>query len=445
MTLNRRQWIAGAAIAGAALSTSKPASAGGLDAAQFGVRPNAADDQSAALQRAIDQAAASRTPLALVPGIYRASELNLPTGIAIFGVRGATKLVLSRGASLLSARAADTVTLSGLVLDGGALRGGNAALVDLTAVRGLRITDCDILRAGGIALKLTEVEGRITGNSILDSGEVGLHSVDARGLTISGNTVRGAGNGGIHVWRSQKGEDGTLVADNRIEDIRAVAGGSGQNGNAINVYRAGGVIVRGNHIRNAAFTAVRGNAASNIQIVANACSMLGEVAIYSEFDFQGAVISGNTIDDAALGVSITNFKEGGRLSVVQGNLIRNITRRRPAGTDPNDGWGIGIGVEADTAVTGNVIENAAMCGISAGWGEHLRDVAITGNVIRQAPAGIAVSVAPGAGAAVIANNQISGAPQGAVVGVTWTKIVSADLARDAARFPQVSVSGNQVR
>ena len=69
--------------------------------------------------------------------------------------------------------------------------------------------------------------------------------------------------------RASKRDDGTIIADNRIEETLARAGGSGQNGNAINVYRAANVIVRGNHIRKAAFSAVRGNAASNIQIVGN--------------------------------------------------------------------------------------------------------------------------------------------------------------------------------
>ena len=123
--------------------------------------------------------------------------------------------------------------------------------------------------------------------------------------------------------------------------------------------------------------------------------------------FEGAVIANNIVDGAALGVSVTNFNKGGRLAVVQGNLIRNLVGRRPPGTDPNDSAGIGIGVEADTAVTGNVVENAANAGIAAGWGHYLRDVAISSNVIRGADYGITVSVAPGAGAAVIADNLIA--------------------------------------
>ena len=106
----------------------------------------------------------------------------------------------------------------------------------------------------------------------------------------------GAGNGGILVWRSTQGDDGTLIVDNRIEGVMNKAGGSGQWGNAVNVFRADNVIVRGNRIRNASFTAVRGNAASNLQIVGNTCSSLGEVALYAEFGFEGAVIAHNIVD-----------------------------------------------------------------------------------------------------------------------------------------------------
>ena len=120
---------------------------------------------------------------------------------------------------------------------------------------------------------------------------------DSRGLVIIANIIRGSGNGGIRVWQSDKRRDGSLIADNRIEDTAARAGGSGQNGNAINVFRAGNVIVRGNVIRKAAFSAIRGNAASDIQIIGNNCAALDEVAIYSEFEFEGAVIADNIVDE----------------------------------------------------------------------------------------------------------------------------------------------------
>src|SRR5262249_12135591 len=136
----------------------------------------------------------------------------------------------------------------------------------------------------------------------------------------------------------------------------------------------------------------------------------------------------------------------GRLALVQGNLIRNLLPRRPAGTDPNDPAGIGIAVEADSAVTGNVIENAPTAGISLGWGQYLRDVAVTGNVVRSAGFGIATSVARGAGSALIADNLIAGTRLGAIVGMEWKRPVTGDLAKDgAARFAQLAISGNRVR
>ena len=141
-----------------------------------------------------------------------------------------------------------------------------------------------------------------------DAADNAIFSNDAAGLRIAGNTVRGAGNGGILVWRSKPGDDGTLVLDNRIEDIANKSGGSGQYGNAINVFRADNVIVRGNRIRNAAYSAVRGNTASNLQIVGNTCSGLGEIALYAEFGFQGAVIANNIVDGAAVGVCYDEFR-----------------------------------------------------------------------------------------------------------------------------------------
>jgi uncharacterized secreted repeat protein (TIGR03808 family) len=417
-----------------------------LDAVSLGLCPNAPDDQSQILQRAIEQAAAARAILRLPPGFYRAGRV------------AAAKLCRDqrccRGhAHRDDGRPVDDVghRQRSCCRHGhrSRRRGNSAAGTPRAAACGARardpIADCEIVNSGRNGVSLESVEGEVTAN-IISGGDAAIFSIDARGLKISGNTIRGPGNGGISVWRSAPGDDGTLIVDNRIDGVMNKAGGSGQWGNAINVFRADNVIVRGNRVRNAAFTAVRGNAASNLQIVGNTCSGLGEVALYAEFSFEGAVIANNIVDGAALGVSVTIFDKGGRLAVVQGNLIRNLVGRRPPGTDPNDSAGIGIGVEADTVVTGNVIENVPYAGIAAGWGAYLRDVAITSNVIRHAEFGITVSVVPGAGAAVIADNMISDIRSGAIVGMEWKKPVTGDLAKDgAARYAQLSIVGNRVR
>ena len=157
------------------------------------------------------------------------------------------------------------------------------------------------------------------------------------------------------------------------------------------------------------------------------------------------MIANNTVDGAAIGVSVTNFNEGGRLAVVAGNMIRNLVPQRPNGTDPNDGAGIGIAVEADTAVTGNVVENAPKAGLTLGYGQYLRDVAATGNVIRRADIGIAVSVTRGAGAALIADNMIAEFSRGAILGMDRGRIATADLIKGGVeRYPHLTLSGNRV-
>jgi uncharacterized secreted repeat protein (TIGR03808 family) len=453
MEIDRRSLVGLGAAAGAAASTSVPAAPAppignlGLDAAHLGVRPGSSEDQSRPLQGAIEEAARQRLPLALAPGRYRAGNLTLPAGAQLIGVRGATRLLLTSGASLLSAAGADHVTLCGLVLDGDkhALPEGRG-LAQFENCRALRIIDCELVGSGGHGIRCTTVDGEVSGTTLLDTADVAILTYDASGLLIARNTIIGAGNNGIQIIRRESGDDGTIVVDNRIESIANRSGGSGQYGNAVNAFRAANVIVRGNRIRHCAFSAVRGNTASNIEIAGNSISDAGEVALYSEFGFEGAVIAHNTVDGAALGVSVTNFNQGGRLAVVQGNLIRNLRPRRPAGTDPGDAAGIGISVEADSTVAGNVIESAPTAGIMLGFGPYLRDVAATGNVVRKAEIGIAVSVVPGSAAALIANNVIAESRHGAIVGMAGRKPVTGDLAQGGAEnYGHLSISGNRVR
>jgi uncharacterized secreted repeat protein (TIGR03808 family) len=454
MDVNRRHLIgASAGVAGALVMSPDAAraapltSALGRDITQYGVRPGSPDDQTRALQRAIDDAARAQVPLALPPGVYRTGMLRLQSGTQLIGVRGATKLVFTGGASMLQGEGAASVGLTGITLDGGGIAlPARRGLVHCLGGRDIRIADCEITGSGGSGIWFEQVSGDIGGNIITKTAATAVVSFDALGLLISRNTITGTNDNGIEILRTAIGDDGTLVADNRIEDIKAGPGGSGQYGNAINAFRAGNVIVRGNRIRNCDYSAVRGNSASNIQITGNSVSGVREVALYSEFSFEGAVIANNTVDGAALGVSVCNFSEGGRIAVVQGNIIRNLLPKRPIGTAPDDDAGIGIYVEADTSVTGNVIENAPSFGIVAGWGKYLRDVVISGNVIRNALVGVGISVVPGAGTALVNNNMISETPRGAVVGLDHARAITSDLSAEGAqRFAQVVIGTNAVR
>ena len=65
-----------------------------------------------------------------------------------------------------------------------------------------------------------------------------------------------------------------MVISNRIERIMAKSGGSGENGNAINVLRAGSVLINGNRIADCSSSAIRASSASNCQMIGNSCRRL---------------------------------------------------------------------------------------------------------------------------------------------------------------------------
>jgi uncharacterized secreted repeat protein (TIGR03808 family) len=449
MGLDRRQLFKFAALTSAVPavtlatpSTAAPMSTMGIDAVTLGVRAGGTVEQTTALQSAIDQTAGARVALVLGPGEYRTGELKLPTGTQILGVRGATRLIFEGGNGLIFARGADHVTLSGLILDGkGKPLAEDRGLLQLSWGGDVRIIDCEIIDSGRHGIVLEDIEGLVSGTTITAIADTGIVSRNARGLSIQNNVVRSAGNGGILLMRTTKGDDGTQVLDNRIEDISA----AGKSGNAIYIVNAENVTVRGNRINRAVTSGVRGKAASNLQVISNLINNVGDVAIYSEFGYEGAVIANNTINGAAHGIAVANFSEGGRLAVVQGNLIRNLKSTQPTGTTSKGsaGAGVGITVEADAAVTGNVIENAPDTGIKLGWGEYLRDVTVTGNVVRNVGFGITASVSIGAGQAVIAGNLVAGASRGSIVGMDFAEAMPDDLSVQTTRYAHLTIRGNK--
>ena len=419
---------------------------GGLDADLSGLLPDAVDDQSRRLQSAIDDAAAAGRILRLPPGSFVVSNIDLPDGARIIGVPGATRLIYGGRGHFMLAEGARRVELSGLVLDGANQLLGQhvSGLVHLRGVAEAIIEDLAIVGADGHGIALEACGGRIGACEISGARLAGIYAVESRSLSITRNFVRDCANGGILVHRWSAGEDATLIDGNRVTRISARDGGTGQNGNGINIFRASNVMVTNNHVTDCAFSAIRANSASNIQIVSNQAIRSGETAIYAEFSFEGAVIASNLIDGGTVGISVANFNEGGRLAVVQGNIIRNLTTQGPYPAE-YAGFGIGMAIEADAAVSGNVIEGAPKWGVLMGWGPFLRAVNFTGNTIRHCGAGVAVSVVEGAGAALIASNMFDTVPGGAILGCRWNEVVTGDLAvSGAGRFRHLTLERNAV-
>ncbi len=418
---------------------------GAIDATEHGLRPDAADNQSKAMNRLIREAAARNLPVFLPPGDYILSDIDLPDNARITGVAGASRLVYGGSGPMLAGNGAQRITLSGIVVDGGNRRldGDVRGLVNMTGIAELTIENCTISGAAGFAVNAERCGGRIDGNRISGAGLSGVYAVESTGLSISDNTVFDCGNGGILVHRWEKGEDGTVVARNRIFRIGATQGGTGENGNGINVFRADGVMISANRISDCAFSAIRSNAGSNVQIAGNQCLRSGETAIYSEFGFEGALVSGNLVDEAANGILIVNFDTGGRLASVSNNIVRNLRLKGPYVHD-GAGFGFGIAVEADTAVSGNVIENAPRFGMMLGWGPYMRGIVATGNLVRACPVGCAVTVVEGAGSGLIADNLFQDTPDGAVVGYRWNDKATGDLClKGAESFAHLSIAGNR--
>jgi len=447
--MNRREFAALAALAAsAAILPAVPfaarAATNAIDATAFGALPGSPDDQSAAIQAALDAASAADGVLFLPPGRYRVANLVLPERCRITGIAGASVLVFGGGGQFLSGRGCSIVRIDAIVIDGMSMPLGETVpgTLHLADCADVGVRSCRFTGSRQAAIAFDRCGGRIEGNDI-DHAAAGMRLVESTGLTVTGNAVTDCGDNGILVHRWSPGEDGTIVSGNRVERIGAASGGTGPYGNGINVYQAHGVIVSGNRIADCAFTAVRANGASDVTITDNNCARLGETAIYSEFAFEGAVIADNIVDTAASGISVANFIDGGRIATVTGNIVRNLTGRGPYPADP-PGFGNGIYVEADSTVTGNVVDGGPLAGIWLGWGPYLRNVIASGNVIRGTRFGIAVSVVEGVGPVVVTGNLIADAVEGGIFGYRWAERATGDLTGEDQVGPTLLLGNNRL-
>jgi putative cofactor-binding repeat protein len=150
-----------------------------------------------------------------------------------------------------------------------------------------------------------------------------------------------------------------------------------------------------------------------LEVVRNHIHDCGDIGVLVRRSTAGetgsALIADNVIDRVATGIAVDGRAGGARLAVIQTNLIRNLFFRKTV--EPH---GNGIAVEADSVVTGNVIENVPGFGIVAGRTRHLRDVSVTNNIVRKAYIGIGIPAYRPAWSALVTGNLISGAENGAI-------------------------------
>lgn len=410
MTLSRRSVIAGAGLAAGVI----PASA-------------------AAIRNLVSAIAKSGGMLALPAGRIETETLDLRGPLTLTGVPGQSWLVSKSGGPVFRITGDAPVILQGIGFDGGG-RVKEQALVLAEDATDLTVTGCRFTATLDDALRLERSAGLVTGNRFEKIGRTAVFTRDGSGVTIADNIISDIGNNGIQVWTSEPRECGTIVVNNRISKVDFTDGGTGQNGNGVIIFRAGNVIVEGNRISDCAFSGVRNNSGSGVHIVNNSISRMGEVAIYCEFAFAGAVVSGNIIEDTGLGISVTNFDYKGRLATVANNVVRGC--KGPGVLKETSGTGIHC--EGDAVITGNVVEETRDSGLSLGWGPHSRTLMATGNIVRDARIGIRFSVTEGADKVLIANNRIAGAREVAIGGYDHADAVTGDIAR-GAEAPQGTV------
>ncbi|QND52322.1 TIGR03808 family TAT-translocated repetitive protein [Phyllobacterium sp. 628] len=440
--ISRRLVLGGMASLGAGALLPATAFAKTPAATVSGLHAGSPDDQGRALNALLQRASSTGEQIFLPPGTYIVSGVEFPDRVNIAGIPGTTRLLNGGNGRFFNGSNASQIRLSGLVFDGANQFLNTKALVDVSNVGQIIVDDCDFTGSSAHGIALYNSGGCIERSRIADARDAGIFASQSTGLQITGNHVHGCGNGGILIFRDTQGPDGTIVSGNRVEDIAARSGGTGQNGNGINVFRDGNVLVTNNVLNNCAFSAIRANAGNNVQIIGNNCTNSGEMALYSEFSFEGAIIANNVVDGAASGISMVNMDSGGRMGTCSGNVVRNLTAAGPYPADA-PGFGIGISVEADIAVNGNVVENAPLYGIKLGWGPYMRNVTATGNIIRQSGTGIYVSVVDGVGPAIITGNIIENAVKGGIIGHRWMNVATGDLAKQSTSgFDKLIVERN---
>ncbi len=203
--------LLGAGSAEAATPAAALASRTLLD---FGVSPGSPVDQSDAMQKAIDELAASRQPIVIPAGNYRVQKLVLPSNATVLGVPGLSVLTAPGKAPIFQCAAQD-VSLRGVAFAGFALMA--------LECHNLTVCDCQVLSSGGDGIVCTGTGLFIAGNRATACAKAGILA-GGDGM-VTNNLVNGPGQFGLRL--GAPGRLGTLtVINNRIEGTAVGIGAS---------------------------------------------------------------------------------------------------------------------------------------------------------------------------------------------------------------------------
>ncbi len=431
---------------------------------------------SATVGAAIEAARNAAKPLQLRAGVYDIANISILTtngsgcGIEVLCSAGEAVLRFIGGGYALRIAGQGGMSFRNVTFDGQNLGiqsynapdiiTGAAGLIVLDNAKDVRFSKCNFRNtvktadepAGGYkAAVLCANDARPTiSNCEFYNVDVGVWSFSSETI-VEGCRIVGAKNNGIAIWGTV-GSGGNLSAirNNFINFVSSDAG-TGANGNGVAVYLANDVSIVDNTIMNCDFSAIRVNGGSRVLFSRNVCWNLREGALYYEApgagqDGTGVTIVDNRVDTAGDGIYVTNsgyYGDGvARRAVVSGNQLSNIAPHAipgSGGIGPYSTSGIGILVEQDGVISGNIIESCAG-GIKLGVAQGARDLVCDGNLVRGCDVGLIFSSNSAAGKMVISNNIVSGAGGNALVSAPSTGLMP-PLTSYNANLPSQTVGG----
>lgn len=414
------------------------------------------------LQTVFDYARDQGRPLFFQPGIYDSGTATVLTSngggkpLLARAVPGSVTLRFNGVNIFLRVEGQSNVCFQGLIFDG-----QNRALTDYVAQRpaliavsaaakGIVFEDCRVANSPGIGLYVTGGAEALIRSCSLSSHSIGIWSENAK-ISAHDNKLSLLSNNGIAIWRSAVTGDSSTISGNEINGIESAAGGTGQNGNGVSVFRAIGVTITNNKIFNTKFSAVRCNGGGQFIVSNNSVYNTREVAIFVEapganIDLHGAIIANNSLETVGNGINVANSGQFGdgtsRSVIIEGNRIANVLNNPipDAGYYPPSTIGNGIMIEQDCVVSANIIDRASRVGIQAGINTGARDLVVTGNLVMNTPIGIGVSndaVSNTGRSVVVSGNIVRSASLGGIVptlfaGTTFNRVGATEYGNQLA-------------
>lgn len=442
--------------------------------------PPPAGFTSAAIGTAINAARTAGKPLQVRPGTYDISNIDILTtngggrGIEVFCSGGSAILRLTGGNYGLLVHGQSGMRFRNITFDGQNLAlpsysapgmiTAAAGVVTLNNAIHVAFEHCSFrntVKTGGepsgaykAGLLCTNDSRPSIKDSSFDNVDIAVWSFSSETL-IADCRITGAKNNGIAIWGTVgSGGNLSVIRDNFI-NLVASDFGTGANGNGVAVYLANDVSITGNIVLNCDFSAVRINGGSRCTIAGNTCWNIREGCLYYEApasgqDGLGVTIVDNKIDTAGDGIYVTNsgyFGDGvARRAAIKGNQISNLSSHAipgSGGIGPYSTMAIGVTVEQDCLISGNIVETA-LGGIKLGVAQGARDLVCDGNLLRQCGVGIAFSANATAGKMIIANNVISGSGSNAIVSAATIGLTPPLVSYNANLLSQTIGSASQI-